>query len=388
MRFLFAAGIALLLISLHSAAGSLPQSPLFVTAPGSPIRVGPGSGEVLLADLNRDGHLDLITKHLLSQSIAVRLGDGTGVFKPSVEGPLRLGYQPGAIALGDVNNDGILDLGVASREGDKEFVRALLGTGRGTFREASGAPFAVSASFQFYKPILYLVDIDEDKMADIVTANGRRDRIDIVFGNGQGGFSKRSSVFLESGGDRYSFAPGDTDGDGHVDLVAAKSVGTDRTPGPLQIKRGDGKGAFVDASRSIPPVLPNPRLGALADVNGDKYVDIVVTYAGSRQVGVLLSRGNGMFMPAPAGYGVAGEANEVVVIDVNRDGRNDLVAATVDSVTVLLGGSDGFRPARGSPYRAGPGAYHVSVGDVNGDGKVDLVASSFDGDVITLLLGR
>jgi hypothetical protein len=96
-----------------------------------------------------------------------------------------------------------------------------------------------------------------------------------------------------------------------------------------------------------------------------------------------------MFTPAPtASYSVAGEANAIVVADVNRDGKNDLVAATVNSVSVLLGNANGFVLARGSPFPAGPGAYNVTAGDLNGDGKIDLVASSFESNAITMLLGQ
>lgn len=204
------------------------QGPLFVPAPGSPITVGPGSGEVGLVDLNRDGYLDLLIKHLLSQSISVRFGDGKGHFEPVTEGPMKLSYQPGAIALGDINNDSSLDLGIASRERDREYVHIFLGTGRGSFSEVSGSPFAASASFEFYKPTLHLVDINEDRRADIVTANGRRNSVEMLFGDGQGGFATRPSVTLEPGRDRYSFALDDVDGDGHVDLVAASSAETDR----------------------------------------------------------------------------------------------------------------------------------------------------------------
>ena len=78
----------------------------------------------------------------------------------------------------------------------------------------------------------------------------------------------------------------------------------------------------------------------------------------------------------------------VVVVDINRDRRSDLVVATVDSVTVLLGDGRGFSPAPGSPFPAGPGAYTVTVGDLNEDGKLDVVAPSFEGTAVTVLLGR
>ena len=56
------------------------QGPLFIPAAGSPVAVGEGSGRIVLADVNRDGRLDLVTQHLQSHVVAVQLGDGTGRF--------------------------------------------------------------------------------------------------------------------------------------------------------------------------------------------------------------------------------------------------------------------------------------------------------------------
>src|SRR5262245_36651038 len=92
------------------------QSPLFAPAPASPVIVGPGSGEIFLVDLNRDGHLDLLTKHLLQKNVAIQLGDGKGHFAPAAGSPRQFDYEPGTVALGDINKDGILDLGVTSKD--------------------------------------------------------------------------------------------------------------------------------------------------------------------------------------------------------------------------------------------------------------------------------
>jgi hypothetical protein len=380
--------VLLILCSIGWAIQCHAQGTLFVPASGSPVIVGQGSGEVFLADLNGDGHLDLLTKHLLTQRVAIQLGDGKGHFASAAENSMSFTYQPGALTLSDVNNDTILDLGIASREGDKEYVRIFLGNGKGAFSLASGSPFTTSASQETYKPILCFGDINEDGKMDLVTGNGRRNSIEVFFGDGRGSFSIRPIVKLEATQSRHSFVLGDVDGDRHLDVVIAINNESEGARGRLIIKRGDGKGAFNDATESSLSLPSGPRLGMLADVNGDRYLDIVLSHSSSH-LSVLLNRGNGMFSPAPGSpYTIGTEAFGVVVADVNQDKKNDLVAATVNSVTVLLGDRGGFVPAPGSPFDAGPGAYNVTVGDLNEDGKLDVAASSFEGKAVTVLLRR
>jgi hypothetical protein len=379
--------------------GLLRVNPLFVPAPASPVAVGPGSGEVLLVDINYDGHLDMLTKHLLNQSLSVRLGDGEGHFAPAAENSMSFSYGPGAIALGDVNNDGILDLGVASKDSQRESVRILLGSRKGAFSLAPGSPFIASAPIEFYKPSLRFVDLNEDGKLDIVTANGRRNTVEIFLGGGRGGFSPGAVVKLESGRWFYSFALGDVDGDGHLDLVTASSDPQPNAgPGRVMTRRGDGKGGFLDAAGPTLSVAPDPRVATLADVNGDGRLDIVLSHGRSNLLSVLLNEGKDTFTPRPGSpINLGMPAFEMVAVDVNSDKNTDLIVATVDSVTapfeskivVLLGDGRGFfAPALGSPFAAGPGAYHLTVGDVDEDGKLDIAASSFEGNSVTLLLGR
>lgn len=370
------------------------QGPLFDAALS--VVVGPGSGQVVLADINRDGHLDMVTRHLLHRSLAVLLGDGKSGFSPVAGSPMRLDYQPGTMAYGDVNNDRIVDLGITSRDSDREHVNILLGNGRGGFSPASGSPFTASPSIETYKPNLHFVDINEDGKLDILTANGRRNTIEALFGDGRGGFSPGPTLKLESGRDRYSFAVGDVDGDGHLDLVIASSTESSSGSGRVVTMRGNGKGAFKEPLGSPVSVPQGPRVGMVADVNHDRRPDITLGHGESNLLSVLLNHGNGGFRFAPGlPIDLGRAAFEVVVADVNRDKLADLVVATVNSrtpyesrIAVLLGGSRGFAPAPGSPFRAGPGAYTLTVGDVNEDGKLDVAASSFEGNAVTVLFGR
>lgn len=375
--------------ALHS------KEPLFAPAPSSPLAVGRGSGKLLLEDINGDRHVDLITQHLLGQQIGICFGDGKGRFTPAPQGPMKLEFQPGNISLADVNHDGVLDLGIASRGDEAEQVHVLLGDGKGAFAAAAGSPLAAGPTQKTYKPSLFFLDINEDGDLDIVTANGRRNSIETLFGDGRGSFIAGPVVRLEPGQDFCSFLPADVDGDRHLDLVCANSPTPDGD-GNFLIRKGNGKGIFAEPDGQPVPLPSAPRIAAIADVNGDQRPDIVLTHAESKLT-VLLSSERGGFEPAKSPpLQFDRPAFAVAVADVNQDQQADLVAATVANtaapyesrIVVLLGNRGEFSPATGSPYPAGPGAYSLTLGDVNGDGKPDIAASSFEGDAVTLLLGQ
>ena len=364
------------------------QSLLFSPAPGSPVTVGAGSGNLLLADVNGDGKLDLVTGHILGRKLTVQLGDGTGRFAPAPGSPIVLSYMPEDIKLGDVNGDRILDLGVTSS--DPEVVDIFLGNGKGAFSRAPGSPFAANASKGFHPGSLHLVDINEDGKLDIVTANARSNTFGTLLGDGHGGFSPgpATNLDLDTGHDRHWFALGDLDGDGHLDVAAVNGTVGESGRGRVVVQRGDGKGVFKSAIGAALSVPSGAFCLRLADMDGDQRLDIVIGHGGN-DVTVLLNNGKGVFSPALGSpYNIGTEGWELAVGDVNGDKKADLVVATVDSVTVLVGDGRGFRAAPGSPYHAGPGAYHLAVGDINGDGKIDVTAASFEGNAVTVLLGR
>lgn len=361
------------------------QSPLFRPVSGAPVTIGEGSGRVVLADVNRDGRLDLVTQHLQRREVRVHLGDGTGHFAAAAGSPMTLAYSPGDIKLGDVNGDGLLDLCVTNSEGAA--VDIFLGNGSGRFSLAPGSPFVARASADFTAQSLQLADINEDGKLDIITTNNRQNTFATLIGNGRGGFSQGPTATFLAGEGRYAFAFGDLDGDGHLDVaIVSGGAGELAGPGRLVVLRGDGKGAFKSSGETALP--QSPRYVTLGDLDGDGRTDIVITHGGN-QLSILLNRGGGKFAPAPASPDdVGGLAWAVVVADVNRDKQNDLVLATENSVTVLLNGKSGLAPAAGSPFAAGPGAYYLAIGDVNQDGEPDVVASSFEGKAVTVLLHR
>ena len=374
---------------------STAQTPLFVGRPS--VTIPGGTGYVGLFDLNRDGHLDLISGSRKSGNPEVRLGSGRGQFTATVTGQSDFGIKHDAIAFGDINNDGIMDSAQASRDMTNEYIHVFRGSGDGRFVTPSNTRLVANRAINLYKPQLWFVDVNEDRKTDIVTQNGRRNTVEIFRGDGHGGFAPATVLTVDAGYNMYSAAFGDVDRDGHLDMAVAMSPLSTREQGKVSIFRGNGAGEFSQLAGASLTVDSNPGLAALADVDSDSRLDIVLTHAEKELLSVYLGDSNGVFVKSATVTLETGmSAFTVVVGDANRDRRPDLMVATVNSVarpynsavTVLLGDDKNFAPATGSPFRVGPGAYRIATGDIDEDGNLDIVTSSFEGDAVNILMGR
>jgi hypothetical protein len=370
-----------LTLALGSQTGA---SPLLAPADISPFDVGSPTGQVLLADINSDGHLDLLTRHQQARTIRMHLGDGRARFTP-IKAGVALSFSPGDMSVGDVNGDEIPDLVVTA--GGRDVVDVLLGGGRTVFRHARGAPFTASRRvYRYNKRRLHLLDVNRDGDLDVVTENRRGQyAFRVLLGNGHGQFAAGPVLRVKPVREGYTLGFGDVDRDGDVDVVTW--VSSPET-GRLDIHLSNGRGEFRSVRRFALSLPPTYRIEAVADVNSDRRPDLVLSHRGAL-VSVLLNRGRGRFAHAAGSpFELSARPFSVALADLNRDGEVDLVCATTDSVTVLLGEGHAFPRARQSSFRAGPGAFNLSVGDLNGDGRPDVVASSFESRAVTVLLGR
>ena len=371
------------------------QAPLFVRGPA--VTVAGGTGYVGLFDFDRDGHLDLVVSPRRGGNPEVRLGDGRGGFGATVDGQGSLGVEPAAIAFGDVNGDGLLDSAQAARDTANEYLHLFLGIEGGRFAIGSHTRLVANRAFDFYKPQLWFLDANEDGNTDLVAQNGRRNTVEVFRGDGRGGFAPVTVVHAEAGYNVYSTTFGDVDRDGHFDMAVAMTPFSTREPAKISVYRGDGTGEFARLPSTSSSVDESPILLALADVNDDSYLDIVLGHGEKDLLTVLPGDSTGLFqrrMTFPLERGMS--AFTAIAQDVDRDGHSDLIVGAVNSVarpydsaiTVLLGNGSAFTATAGSPMRVGPGAYRMAADDIDEDGKVDVVASSFEGDSVTVLLGR
>ena len=159
---------------------------------------------------------------------------------------------------------------------------------------------------------------------------------------------------------------------------------------------GDASGSspeqalFANAPGSPFAVAGDPGNVVIGDMNKDGKPDLIVTGGRSRSISVLLGQGHGRFRVARDNALTASEGpGDMALGDVNSDGNLDLAFVTHDSygVTLLLGdGKGGLDFATNSPILMKDGhhphTHGLGVGDLNGDGKLDLATvNNADNDI-------
>ena len=299
----------------------------FSPAPGSPVAVGPNPFGVVLGDFNGDGIADLAVVNSGSTNVSILLGDGHGGFSPAVGSPVAVGTDPFGLAVGDFNGDGIADLAVANWGSND--VTILLGNGSGGF-SASGSTVPVGN-----RPYAITVaDFNGDGITDLAVANQTSANVSILLGNGSGGFSPAPGSPVTAGNNPQSVAVGDFNGDGIVDLAVTNYLSNN-----MNILMGDGHGGFSPAPGSPVATGAGPNYVSVGDFNGDGIVDLVVANLDADDVTIFLGNGSGGFALASGSPIAVGHLPYAVAVgDFDGDGIADLAVPNygADDISILL----------------------------------------------------
>ncbi len=387
------------------------------------IRVGDEPTDLVAADLDGDGRVDLALTATKSNAVIVlRNTGGAGVDLFAIDASLCVGVDPRGLGIDDVDGDGALDLvcGAENRSDDppeRRRARSILlrGDGVGRFAPAcappcdgAGEPRCTAGDFEaLRRPAdairsLRVVDLDGDGDADIV--NGFRDIAGIasaLFNDGSGSFvgpfELNATPLAES---RY-LEVGDVDGDGDVDIVTA---GGEWLPGPFSPDE-------FEAVSPQPLTEPSgqPKGIALADVDSDGVDELLIARTGIAIQGlgggelvVLRRADDGWVVIDQPGLELLCDLQEAVVAsDLDGDGDADVVVTHVGDP---LGGACG-RQGVSCLVNDGAGAFTIgpfvplvglpralSAADFDGDGRPDIAVALHEpgrpDDSIAVLLNR
>jgi hypothetical protein len=332
---------------------------------------GSGSLQVLAGDFNGDHHLDLVVYNGGTASFGLVFGQGNGQFGAAQVFPAKLGgLGVNAIAAGDVNGDGNLDLIAGGDE-----ILVLLGDGKGAFPTSrTSMPANVDG--------IAIADLDGDHRLDLAVStpniNGGLGPIGTVYrGAGDGTFTKGPDY---SAADfARNFALADFNGDGKLDgailgahpwIVLGNGDGTFQPPAPT-----GQPGAGVESA-----------LRAL-DLNGDGKPDIAYSIG---PIAIQLGHGDGTFSPPFQIATNNGAAHDIDAADFDGDGRIDLVIPEIAIVVVPAPGYQVPLPSLTITDPNGPAG--VVAADFNEDGAPDFAVMSTnytdDTNGVTVYLNR
>jgi hypothetical protein len=283
-----------------------------------------------------------------------------------------------AMAIGDFNGDGALDLILAEAavfsQGD---VAEFLGNGDGTFQTAAtvtsiNSPAAMTTG-----------DFNGDGNTDLAVL--APSHLFVLLSNGDGTFRQSADVFLRSLGGRKMLV-GDFNGDGKLDLLLVSTLSANS----MALVLGNGDGTF-----RLPLEVPihfTPSAVALGDFNGDGKLDVVLSSQQPSSVAILLGNGDGTFQ-APRTFPAGSNLTAIAVGDFNNDGKLDIAITDSPgspfpaSVLVLMGNGDSsFQSGRGYPVGSNP--VGVVAEDLNGDGATDLAVLNQGSSSVSVLLNN
>jgi len=172
-------------------------------------------------------------------------------------------------------------------------------------------------------------------------------------------------------------AVGDLTGNGYLDVVVSSGAG-------VRIYTNDGLGVFTyDGQELITATSYNPDIG---DVNGDGYLDVLVArYGGDSRVftnngsGVLSATGQNLY-----GYNVT----DGRFGDMNGDGLLDVVLYGIGFGTYIYTNDGSAMFYQNDRLLGGNGDGSMALGDLDGDGDLDVARGNITASGVYVLLNQ
>ncbi len=310
----------------------------FAPSPTGPFETGNDPTSVAVGDINDDTNPDLVTANALADTVTVLLGDGTGAFTEAAQGPIDVGGDgPTTVVIGDLGGDTKLDLAVANADSDN--VAVLIQDSAGSFSGTSGSPYPAGN----HPNAVALGDLNGDGKLDLATSNASDNSITVLFRGPGAGFASAPGSPYNAGRYPTAVAIGNVDFNPSPDLVVANSESDN-----LTILLGDGSGALTPAPGSPVSVSGNgPVSVGIGDLNSDGRTELATANGFSNNVSVLIGDNSGSFTQAGGSPFSAGSTPFSIAIgDLGGDGMQDLVTANAnsDDVTVLTNTSNPIPP--------------------------------------------
>lgn len=336
---------------------------------------------VAIGDVNGDGLNDVVmtTSYYFDPAHDYKLF----VFLQNPDGTLAVPAihatrgTPKSVAIADMDGDGLADVIVGNN-----------GLGIEVFKQ--GVPGILDSSTFYSTPYsdkIRAADLNNDGLMDVVGIDWGSNFAGVMLGNASGTLSTAVTYTAPHGG-YNDLEVGDINGDGLSDIVVMSGQLYSSYPN-LSVLTQLAGGFSPVASYNVGSNTSGVGVG---DVDGDGKSDVVVSYGGNKpnaSIGLFLQNGSGTLTSPPTSLTSYDIPESVDVADVNLDGKQDVIVlhGGWTAAGVYLQQADGSLAPEdlySIPYASHYNTHGLAIGDINNDGRPDIAIADYNSGLVIL----
>lgn len=299
-------------------------------APGMQYTAGSGIRDIAVGDFNNDGIVDLATVNNSANSFSILRGTsiyGVVSFAPKVD--FTTGAGPFNLAVGDLDGDGMQDIIVANNTANTVSVFRNISSGS-TITFAAKVDFATGASPKGAA----IGDIDKDGKPDIAVTSSTANTVSVFRNIGSVGIiSFAPKVDFTSASGPYYLSIADFDMDGKVDIVSGNYISP-----TLSLFLNTSVPGTISFLPKVDISAPTVHFMAVNDIDGDGLLDVITANGGGNSLSVfrnISTIGSITFAPR-VNFTTGNDPRSVSISDLNGDGKPDMVSMNYSSSTMTM----------------------------------------------------